>query len=310
MLPFTLDDHFSYGYGDGVFNPQDKAPGNFWCKYSRCTREPLSFKAECIETAKLIYEHAELQKRNVVLFLSGGLDSEVMVKAFIAAEVPFKTITFKYSEDLNSHEISYVEAFVAKNNLQSVHTFFDIDFPAWINSDDVPRLFTESYASDSGTLPHLALMDHVWRTGGLPVLGNGDVYLEKIEGKWMYVELEYMLGWFRYAVTKRIHGAIGFFQFTPEITLAMLREPKIERLGNGQDKLANSVHSTSRYIKYQVYLKHWPELAMRQKFHGAEKVGRFFSALDSRLLHALPERYNDRFILSYAEFKEMLEPQT
>lgn len=307
MLPFTLDQHFSYGYGDGIFNPEEKVPGNFWCKYSRCSREPLSFKEECIETAKLISTKATEMGRTLYLFLSGGLDSEVMVKSFIAAGIDFRIITFKFKYGLNQHELALVDEFIKLNCLEGRHEYFEIDLVKWLRT--TADLAADAQVSNAGNLPHMYLMSHVWENlNGLPVLGNGDVYLEQIDGEWKYVELEYMLSWFRHAVKHKIYGAIGFYQFTPEITLAMLREPKIERLGLGKDAYANKLSDTSRFVKYRVYLEHWPDLKLRPKFSGTESALKIFNAHTDKLQELDSSAYDDKFMLSYAELREMLEP--
>lgn len=53
MLPYTLDNHFTFGYNSGVFNLQDASPTEiFSCSYSKANYIPTSFKDECIKTAK------------------------------------------------------------------------------------------------------------------------------------------------------------------------------------------------------------------------------------------------------------------
>ena len=97
MLPYTLDDHFAFGYGSGLFNPDDKTTETpLWCTYSRCSRNPGTFREECVLTAKLLSERMQAMQREPALMLSGGMDSEVVVKAFIEAEVPFSVWTFRF----------------------------------------------------------------------------------------------------------------------------------------------------------------------------------------------------------------------
>lgn len=308
MLPYTLDNHFTYGYGDGCFNPEDKRPGNFWCKYSRCSREPMNFKDECIATAKLIAAKAAELGRTPYLFLSGGLDSEVMVKAFVEAEVDFKIITFRFLREFNDHEMVLVNEFIRENQLSSKHMYYMMDLVPWLNGTEAEKLAVDAQVCNAGNLPHMKLMSQVWNEfNGLPVLGNGDVYLEKIDGDWKYVELEYMLSWFRHAVLHKIYGAVGFYQFTPEITLSMLREPRLERLGRGEDALANKLHDTSRFVKYLVYLKYWPELKLRPKFSGTEGALKVFNDRTAKLTYN-DLVFDDKFVLSYNEFRDMLEP--
>lgn len=217
------------------------------------------------------------------ILLSGGLDSEVLVKAFLEAQVPFEAISFRYLNGLNKHEVNFIEAFKARHKF--AHRYLDIDVLDWYKSDEVATLFRESQCVSVAMIPHMKLMSYVHtELNGFPVLGNGDVYLEKQDGQWQYVELEYMLAWYRHAQQNNIQGEVGFFQSSAELTLAMLREPKIERLGRNEDLYATRVYDTSRFIKYAIYRKHWPDLVMRPKFEGHELVHEQFKMRSLELL--------------------------
>jgi hypothetical protein len=308
MMPYTLDNHFSFGYGEGLFNPNDRTDENrLWCAYSRCTQEPGLFPEECVETAKLIGRRAQELGRPIFVCLSGGMDSEVVAKSFLSAGVPFTAITFRFLGGLNSHEIRFVNSFVASHKIK--HMFYDIDILSWIASQEAEELFHGAQTASLNLLPHMKLMNHIWfELGGLPVLGNGDVYFENHDSGWKYVELEYMLSWFKHAIRMKILGGIGFFQFTPEITLSMLREPKLYKLGMNYDSYANRIYKTSKHIKYAIYRKYWPDLTLRPKFGGQEMVEKQYEARTATLLDGKNKPAVDKFVLHYQEFRAMLEP--
>lgn len=307
MQPYTLDDHFSFGYGEGLFNPAEKTiDTRLWCAYSKAKRQPGTFREEVAATAKLLSDQAKALNRTPVVLLSGGMDSEVVVKGFIDAGVPFETATFRFKNGLNSHELRFVEMFLIRHGLKS--NYLDIDALTWIKEDEASRLFRESYCTSCGMISHMKLMNHVWENGGMPILGNGDVYLENLEGTWKYVELDYMLAWFRHAIHNGILGGIGFFQHTAEVTLAMLREPKIERLGMNKDPYATKLYQTSRFIKYDIYRKHYPDLAIRPKFGGQEMVLKEFKARTMELLEGRDVHFVEKFIIDYADLRAMMEP--
>lgn len=305
MLPFTLDTHFTYGYGQDAFRGDKTGP--LWCLYSRCSREPSAFPDECRNVAAQLAQAAKELDRKIFVMLSGGLDSEVVVKAFLAAGVEFEAITYRFTGGLNDHEVKFVDAFIARHQIR--HRYFDIDIAKWAYSDECKDLMLGSGAASLALAPHMKLMNHIWfELGGLPVLGNGDMYFEKLGGKWNYVELEYMLSWYRHAVRFGILGGIGFFQYTPEITLSMLRHPKFERLGKNEDKMANKLYDTSKYIKYSIYRSYWPDLVMRPKFDGQEMVQTLFRKAEKPALAEMSETFQDKFVLPYEEFRAMLEP--
>ena len=256
-------------------------------------------------TAALIAQQAEGLNRPIYLMLSGGMDSEVVAKGLIEAKVDFRVITFRYRNGLNGHEIRFVERFIKKHRLK--HQFFDIDILRYIKSAEAANIMVASKAASFILLPHMALMNHIWfDLGGVPVLGNGDIYLENKNG-WSYVELEYMLTWYRHAVSNGILGGIGFFQHTPEVALAMLREPKIELIGRNLDAYANRTYETSRFVKYAIYRKHWPDLEIRPKFTGNELVKQEFEDRGIELLDS-DSPWIDKWVVGYDDFRSLLEP--
>ena len=307
MLPFTLDNHFSFGYGNGCFNPAEKIEeASLWCSYSRCSREPGTFREEVANTATMLSKQAAELGRTPTVLLSGGMDSEIVVKGFIDAGLPFEIATFRFKRGRNAHELRFVEAFSRRHGLKP--RYLDIDALEWIKSNEAKQLFDESQCSSCAMLPHMKLMSNIWERGEMPILGNGDVYLENLNGTWNYVELDYMLAWFRHAIHNGILGGIGFFQHTPEVTLAMLREPKIERLGLNLDTYATKTYKTSRFIKYDIYRKHYPDLVLRPKFGGQEMVKEEFKARSEELLVGRKMPFVEKFVLDYAKLREALEP--
>lgn len=306
MLPHTLDKHLSFGYGPGIFNPEDKSSENqLWCAYSRAKAAPEGFVQECTRTARLISEQCKAIGRRPIIGLSGGMDSEVTVKSFLAAGVDFDILTFRFEDGLNEHEMKFVRDFCGRHGL--VPKYLDIDIKSWAPSEDAKRIFDQSQAFSM--LPHMKLMNHIWfELGGAPVLGNGDIYFENVDASWKYVELEYMLAWFRHAIKNGILGSIAFFQHTPEVMLSMLREPRIERLGLNKDVYATRIYETSRFIKYSIYKKYWPDLLMRPKFGGQEMVEELYANCAARFLSGRQMLYNDKVMIPYDALRSMLEP--
>lgn len=313
-LPYTLDNHFIFGYNNIPFAPKvDYLNDTFFCEYSRCTREPENFKEEAIKTAQQVFDQACWLDRTPYIFLSGGLDSEVVVKAFIDAGVPFKTISFRYKNELSSHEEFYIDQFVKDNNLE--HRYFDID-PNWLLSSEAKDFCHQSTCIRSEMLPHMKLMLHVWHNlKGLPILGNGDLYAGKEiseawllkdrtlpKYEWLYIEYEYIVAWFRFAIANNILGSLGFFQHNPYIALSMIKEPIMQKCLN--DELEYKL--SSRSTKPVVYRKYWPDLKIKMKYHGSEKVNGICIDLNRKL--SWDYHSNDKWTVPIKDFEKMLSP--
>jgi len=297
-----------YGYGDGRFNPQDKvAPNTMWCSYGKVQRPVGSFREECARTAEVIHWQAAMYGYEPVVLLSGGLDSEVVAKAFLESGRPFRTATFRFANGLNSHEVDYARFFLERHGLLERHEWYDMDIEEWCQSRLAHSLFTETQCSFFEMVPHMELMKHLYQRGGLPVLGNGEVLLLKQPDRsWRYVEYEYDLAWYRFERKFGVRGVMGFFQHTAEMMLAALQEPRYQELLAGKNKAANLLLPHSREVKYAIYRDHWPDLVRRKKFDGGEKVRHLFKPLDRKLTAQYAVPYTDVWTCDAGELQASL----
>ena len=312
-LPFTIDNHFTFGYNGIPFvEKKNHKLDKFFCSYSRCSRNPGSFKQECINTANEVYMQAKQLGRIPYLFLSGGLDSEVVVKAFIDAKVEFKIISFRFKNNFSSHETYYIDRFIKKNNLK--HIYYDID-PEWLFTDEAEDYINQSQCSQSEMLPHMKLIKHVWdNLDGFPVLGNGDLYVSKdISVDWIfdrnkpkyiwnYIEYEYILAWNRFAIKNNILGCLGFFMHNPEIVLSMIKEPEMNNCIN--NKIPRKL--SSRSTKSIVYINSWNDLELRVKYNGSEYLRGKYLKLNRK--YSTKFEINDIWKIPINDFEKILEP--
>lgn len=300
----NLNSNLVYGYHGGIFNPQEKrSHGSLSCSYGASTSTPFNFSNECTRTAEIIAAQAKEFGLIPTILLSGGLDSEVVVKAFLYAGVEFKAITFRYPNGLNKHEIRYVEEFKARHTFE--HEYYDIDILKFCKTNEARELFQCSYCTFFEMVPHMHLCRIVYERGGLPILGNGEALLLRDEGEWKYIEYEYDLAWYRFGHAFNVPGVYGFFQHTPNITLAMLNEPRYVELAEGKNSAANVLLKNSRDIKYKVYFDHWPDLIRRQKYDGGELLRHVFKPLDVSLRN-YDLSYDERFVVPVERIRSEL----
>jgi len=313
-LPQTIDDHFVFGYNQVPFSRKINVDlDQFFCRYSRCRRVPNSFKEECIQTARDVQNQSQNLNRTPFIFLSGGLDSEVVVKAFIDAGVKFKAISFRFTNNLSSHETYYIDKFVIKHNLD--HQYYDIESD-WVISNQAEQFAEQSQCSMSEMIPHMKLLKHVWdNLNGFPVLGNGDLYVSKdisVEWifdrskpkyQWNYIEYEYILAWNRFAIYNNILGCLNFFMHNPEIVLAMINDPNMFKCVHDEIQYKLSSRST----KAVVYIKSWNDLEPRAKYHGSEKLGGRCVELNKKYMSTY--RTVDKWSVPIDQFIKMLEPK-
>lgn len=275
----VLDENFSYGYDEGKYNLRVSHESVFKCFYKEARYIPISFKDECIKVCEKISDYSISQNKLPMVLLSGGADSEVVVRSFLDAGRNFLAVTNRFKNRLNQHEIDYVIDFQKKYNFNL--EFIDIDVEKWLLSEEASDMAYISKCIVPEMLPTMKLMEYVYTfMGGIPVLGNGDLYVSKdidfytriehnrVTYVWNYIEFEYILAWMRYAVQKEIIGAINFFQYTPEIVLSMGLHSRMTNLFSQ----TNTGKQSSRSTKYLVYKDYWDDLVIRPKYHGGEKI--------------------------------------
>jgi hypothetical protein len=293
-----LDNNFSYGYDGLKYNFRTSENSKFNCYYGKADYIPTSFREECVKLCRDISSYAQQNRRIPYVLLSGGLDSEIVVRSFIEANVPFKVIVNRFKDDLNAHEIEYVEKFLNDKDLDI--EFYDLDVVSWLQSLEALQMADDSACPYSEMLSTTKLIDVVYfERNGIPVLGNGDLYSSYIDDQWMYIEFEYILAWIRYCSRKNIQSAVNFFQLNPEVVLAMADDPLIK------STLAQNEKTTLRSTKYKVYKKYWPDVEIRTKFNGAEKIQALCDNLNQTFLNQY-KIYTAKWMIPVEDFFDML----
>jgi hypothetical protein len=266
-----LDENFSYGYDDGIYNLRSKNNSKFNCYYTKASRVHKTLREEAkLVCDKISHESTRLGKIPIIL-LSGGLDSEVVLRSFLESGKQFKAISNKFLNDLNSHEIDYIEKLKIKFDFD--HVYNEIDIVDFLQSQRAKDLISISKCTKPEMLPTMELIYNVAKKmNGVPVLGNGDFYVSKDINEstiqWNYIEYEYILAWMRFCISENITAATNFFQFTPEIVLSVGKDALMKHLFSKSPEGKVSSRST----KYLVYKKNWIDAELRPKYHGSEKV--------------------------------------
>lgn len=298
-IKFGLDQNFSFGYNGNQYNLRQHQSDVFQCWYSKAIRTPVSFRDECMNVCKIISDYSKSVNRIPYVLLSGGADSEVVVRAFLELGRPFKIITNRFANDLNAHEIEVVDKLSKELNFEVVYV--GIDVLTWLSSTECLRMAEQGKCYQAEMLPTMKLMDHVYFSlNGIPVLGNGDFYANRLDGEWKYVEYEYILSWCRYAIANNMTAAINFFQMTPEIVLSVGRDPIMQELFRSpQNETINS-----RYAKYKIYQKNW-NIQIREKYHGCELIQDSCDQIQQKFLLAY-KPYTDKWKMPVDDFLRRL----
>lgn len=90
---------------------------------------PLQYA--CLQTAEAMAKEAEAKGQNIRLHLSGGDDSKIMIRTFMALDIPFQLTTRVHKikgQIVNQADADAAAAFCVKHNLHTdVHVIDDLD---------------------------------------------------------------------------------------------------------------------------------------------------------------------------------------
>lgn len=279
----TLNNYFQFGYDNATYNIRQTAHDKFWVRHERCQRPIGSFKDECLSAAQIIYD---LASSPLALLFSGGMDSEVMVRSFHKAKVPFKIYIIQFMDNKNNHDTAH--AFRVCEELNMTPIVLELDIKKFFNSELGLKYMLELQSNSPARTPIFWALDQI---DEYPVLGQGEAYLVKRSFSnialdyrgltsdcfteilcenspdWDLWEEENVLSWYRYFIIRDRPGAPGFFQFTPELFLSQIKDTTTLSLITNQ--IEGKVSNISS--KYHFYSRHFP-LKERVSYNGLEQV--------------------------------------
>lgn len=296
-LELTKANHFRFGYNGQSFNERQSPSDAWWVRYGQCARTPYDLRTECVLAAA---ELGQTVKSDLWLCLSGGIDSEVMAQSFLDAGVPVRAAILRFADDLNLHDISWAISYCETHGLP--YRLFDLDFRAFVRSGEYLHYADLSKCLIPALPSTMYLMDQIARLGGYAVLGSAECYLEQTDAGWVMYERETIAALYRYVIATKQPAQAGFFQWNPEMMLAFLRHPIVQRLVHG---LMPNAKGTAK-LKPALYGHYWPMLS-RPKYTGFETLLREYA--DMRVV--LGERYamyKEEAKVPLAELYAMLQP--
>lgn len=215
----------------------------------------------------------------LVLFYSGGIDSEVILLECIKNEIDIIPVTIRFTDELNSQDVRYVNDFASRFNID-IH-YLDIDFEEWFN-DSKTEFGYRSLVSKYEFI-HVATPLNLWARNQvtkligdcITITGAGDVPLANAYDKfdcfkWNWkiciaIDSQYKkLSWYKLNYPNDVPL---FYMYTPQLARSFMNEPEIIDCVKEYSYKINVVSS-----KQRMFSRYWPELTTRKKYTGFEKV--------------------------------------
>lgn len=261
----TYQNHFEFGRVIGY-------PDVYFSKLNCANRPVQKSLDESVLAAQKIKAEAKNEKLN--LCLSGGIDSEVMLQAFLKSGVDFEATVMRFHNGFNEFDIYNVFEMCESKNIKL--SVIDIDILDFFESG---RYFAygEKYQCQSPQIAtHLWLLDQI---EGFPVLSGNFIYPQHTDNGIFYLGLpgDLHCTYFRYFEKQNRAGAPWFMIYTPELNQSFFKTPTIQK--QVSLNIDNQIPFTYQ-IKCDIYNEAGFQVNPRpDKYTGFEKVREHYDQL-------------------------------
>lgn len=252
---------------DGIkYGPKLLPTSTFSLEFKKIISRPVkSHYEELIENAKIVRD-SFTGKFN--LLLSGGLDSEIILRLYHQLKIPIDVYIFKYEKNYNYRDVN--QAIKICNDLKVEYKLIDFNLTKFFENDAYD-IFKQVYCHSSGRLPQLKMTEYL---DGIPIYGSGEPYCKRLHSNWdKNSEWGIDIGegarcWSVYHKTIGRDAICDWYEFSPEVIVSYLDIPVIQQLLD--DKVVGKLSSNSS--KHAIYKEHWPDIDIRQKLVGFEGI--------------------------------------
>jgi len=267
MINFTQNNHLVYTIADVPYGHRKSSIDKF--KVSVGAVDPdqylrSNFELELRRTADSIYQEFG---KDLVVFLSGGTDSEIVAKNFVSIGVRPKCVTIQFKDDFNQGDV-YNAKNIA-NDLGLDLEIIDFDILDFYKSGEATLFGKELQCTQ---ITYLMVYYNILKLAAPAVMG-GEVLLSRNVTKdssyWYYTFRENEdASAMRFTNKYQIPLVNEYFSYTPELMLYYLENPEIVSLvSNRYNYKLTSVSSKNRILKSLC-----PYVTEKKKTHGFESL--------------------------------------
>jgi hypothetical protein len=266
-MNFSFQNHIKYTIGGRLFGYRETPIEKFHVSVGSIDKDHYrksNFKKELLRTADLIKSDFG---SDLVIFLSGGTDSEIALKNFI--DIGFKPTcyTIRFKEGYNFEDVEEAKKITKELNVK--HKIIDFDIMNFIRSGELHEFASEIQCSQ---IAYLIVYKSILNLG-LPAVMGGELLLKKdiltTPSSWYYCLRENEdCSAMRFSLKYKIPLVNEYFSYTPELMLYYLKNTEIKNLVSNRFNYKLSSVSSKNYILHKLY----PKIMVRKKTHGFENL--------------------------------------
>jgi hypothetical protein len=266
-MNFTHKNHLRYLIGGREFGWRENSLEKYNLTVGRIDAgyyKKNNFSKELKRTADLIYQEFG---KDTAIWLSGGTDSEIVLRNFLEIGIKPTCYTIKFKDDYNASDVN-----------EAVELANELDVPLKIVDFDVKDFYYSGEASEFGKqlqctqVTYLVVYNSILKLG-LPSVMGGELLLKRNintdPSSWYYCIRENEdASAMRFTQKFNIPLVNEYFSYTPELMLYYLEDEGIRKLVTTKfNYKLSSVSSKNDILKRLL-----PDIRVRKKTHGYEKL--------------------------------------
>jgi hypothetical protein len=266
-MNFTFNNHLKYTIGGRPFGYRETSYENFIVSVGSVDKEyykTSNWLKEQYRTAAIVRN--DLGKE-LVVFFSGGTDSEIVLRSFVSIGIRPRSVFIKFSGGFNEDDLKY--AIAVTDELGITLEIIEFDVLEFYLSGEASEIAKSLNCSQ---IAYLTVYYNILKLQAPAVMG-GEMLLKKhldVDlSKWYYCIRENEdASAMRFSIKYNIPLVNEWFSYTPEMMGYYLEDIDVHQLiGNDINYKFTSVSSKNKILK-----KLFPNIREKNKTHGYEKL--------------------------------------
>ncbi len=266
MTNFTHNNHLVYSIGGRDYDYRKNSIEKYSVRVGKIDPDRYadsSYVDELHRTAQLV--RSDFGK-DLVLFLSGGTDSEIVLRNFVATGFKPRCVTLRFKNDYNASDL--VEARAIADELGVKLDIIDIDIEDFYYSGEAKEFGEQIQCTQ---ITYIMVYSNVLKLGAPAVMGGEALLTRQVnlnDSYWYYTLREN-----EDASAMRFSHKFGvplvneWFSYTPELLLYWLENPLVKELVSNRYNYKLNSASSKNSILSTLY-----KTRPKSKTHGFEKL--------------------------------------
>ena len=268
---------YQWQYGDEPLFGRQTSNLPFNTFYGKSNTPIGSFKEELQKAAKSTLDHYPGLKP--CIFFSGGVDSELILRAYLDIGANPKVYIVRYENDLNIYDVSY--AITICTILKVEYNLIDFNLQQFYEND-AEKIAEDAQIDRPRMLPHIKFTECA---DGLIIVGHSDIrwyrphddYTKK--ATWLAQDFEHDIGCDKYNILHNRPAIYQWWKWTPGLVISYTQLKWFKQLVN--DEIIGKLGLNSS--KLSGFREAYPDLITREKQTGFEKSDELINEFESFL---------------------------